>query len=378
MMYVNKLHNQLIMNDKVRKIVIAVLIIAGTAMVSKLLLSQKEELPPNELKESVPLVSAQRVMLKTDTIKVPVYGYLESQSQIDLFPEAAGKILNENFQEGEVFQKGEIIVKIDQSEFETTLKSARSQFYSLMTNVLADLSFDYPEEYKDWHEFLKSVSFTEALPELPSVDNQKLKTFLSGKGVFNSYYSITAQENRLKKYQVVAPFTGVLKQVNAKPGTVVRNGQNIGVFSSVNIFELKASLNVQSAQYLKIGDQVLFSSDEIQGEWVGKVARVNRVVDQQSQNIAVYISISSEDLFSGMYLTGEVATKPVHETMVIKRSLIVGNHVFVIEDDRLVKTKVQILSVDGEKALVQGLKEGQMILRKPLNNAKNGMKVRVQ
>jgi len=366
------------MTDTLRKIIIGILIVGATLLVSKMIMGTKEEVAPNEMQETVPLVQVNQVELKDHVTKVEVYGYLNALNEVEFYPEVAGKLLNDNFRKGVVFQKGDLIAQFDSKEFLNTLKSARSQFYSLLTNVIADLQFDFPKEAKDWKAYLDQIDFDKPLKDLPSVESKKLKTFLAAKGVFNSFYQLNAQEERLSKYQILAPFHGILKETFAKPGTVVRNGQKLGVLVSSNDYEVEVPIQLNEVAYVQVGDEVEFHSDDLVGSWNGTVSRINKTLNKESQNVSLFISIQSKDLFNGMYLTGEVASKTVENTFKMSRSLLNGSQVYTVEDGKLKLKKVTVISVEEEDVVVAGLYEGETVLSKPFNNAMKGLKVRFE
>ena len=366
------------MTDTLRKVIIGILIVGATLLVSKLIMGTKEEIAPNEMQETIPLVQVKQVQLGDHITKVEVYGYLNALNEIELYPEVAGKLLNDNFRKGVVFQKGELIAQFDNKEFLNTLKSGRSQFYSLLTNVIADLEFDFTEEAKVWKSYLDQIDFEKTLKPLPVVESKKLKTFLAAKGVFNSFYQLNAQEERLSKYQIIAPFNGILKETFVKPGTVVRNGQKLGVLVSSNDYEVEVPIQLNEVAYVQVGDEVEFRSEDLSGSWKGKVSRINKTLKKESQNVSLFISIQSNKLFNGMYLTGEVSSKTVENTYVLSRSLLNNGEVYTVLDGKLKSKKVTVISVEKDEVIVTGLSEGETVLSKPFNNAMDGMKVRFE
>jgi membrane fusion protein (multidrug efflux system) len=109
-------------------------------------------------------------------IYIQVSGRLQSVNRMDLYAEVSGVLKNSNFRSGQSFGAGQPIATIDDSEYRAQLIAARSTFMGLISQSLADLTLDYPEDANEWKLFLQSINPKEKLPELPRVENQQLKT----------------------------------------------------------------------------------------------------------------------------------------------------------------------------------------------------------
>lgn len=364
------------MKELIRMILLAVFILIITFVAFRFIMSFKKEPPMNELVESVKLVKVQKVKLNAHPLSVPVYGNIQSLNEIELFPEVGGKLMSQNFREGTEYRKGETIAYIENGELANNIKSQKSNFLNQVAKVVADMTFDFPNEVSKWEVFLENINFDKPLPSLPEVKDAKLKNYLAGKNLYNSYFAIEAQELRLSKYAIVAPFDGILAEALIKPGTVVRAGQKIGKFINPAEFELEASVKLIDGNKIKIGDRAIVKSDELAGTWDGTVVRVNKTVSQNSQNMEVFIGVKSPDLYSGMYVYGDVYQGEADEAIAISRNLLYGNMIYKIEQEKLVEQPVNVLQSNDETVIVQGLQEGELILAEPVKDAFNGMKVR--
>ena len=147
---------------------------------------------------------------------------------------------------------------------------------------------------------------------------------------------------------------------------------------SSNDYEVEVPIQLNEVAYVQVGDEVEFHSDDLAGSWKGTVSRINKTLKKESQNVSIFISIQSKDLFNGMYLTGEVSSKTVENTFKMPRSLLNESQVYTVEDGKLKLKKVTMISVEEESVIVAGLYEGETVLRKPFNNAMTGLKVRFE
>lgn len=364
------------MNDNTRNIVIFALVIIVCAGLVGFMLNNKEAPTLNEQTESIKLVQQQNVVLDTNELTLSIYGNLKSLNEIEIFPEVGGILKSNNFREGNQFRKGQVIALINNEELDNTIKSNKSKLLNQVAKLVADMTFDFPSEVPAWEAFLEGIQFDKKLPELPVVSDKKMKKYLAGKNIYNTYFSIQSLEGKMLKYKIIAPFNGVLVEAFVKPGTAVRMGQKIGKFIDPAQFELKANVALADADKLHVGETVNLHSNDIEGEWVGRISRINRTLSEASQNMAVFIHINDASLYNGMYLFGDINRGEAKGSIVINRNLLNGNELFTIVDGKLKSKKVTVLQIKEEEAIVSGLENGELILKEAIKGAYDGMKVR--
>ena len=116
-------------------------------------------------------------------------------------------------------------------------------------------------------------------------------------------------------------------------------------------------------------------SDEFIGERIGKVSRINKILNPTSQNMRIFIETSDQGLYYGMYVFGEIIVGEIDNTFLIKRNLIEDNNVFVITDNKLRSKKIEVIQIFEENAIIRGLSNNDRVLNEPIKGAFNGMAV---
>ena len=66
------------------------------------------------------------------------------------------------------------------------------------------------------------------------------------------YYSIKNIEKRLSKYNITAPFNGVLTEALVTKGTLIRPGQKLGEFIDTSVFEIELAIEKRLLSIRKI------------------------------------------------------------------------------------------------------------------------------
>jgi membrane fusion protein (multidrug efflux system) len=331
------------------------------------------------LLKTVPTVSVRNSAVQ---FELPVYGKLNARDRIQIFSEVNGILLptGKKFLEGVSYAKGERLLQIDNTEAMANLMAQRSNYLNSLTAVLPDLKLDYPADYDQWLTYLENLDIDKAVPVPPKATSKKAELYLTSRGIYSSYYNLKSAEARLRKYDIHAPFAGVVTSSNIRQGTLVRPGQLLGEFISSAKYELQTSLSIRFLPFVEVGNEVELHSSDIDGSWTGKIERINKKIDESTQTVKIYIVVNSTDLRAGMYLEGTLRGLMIENATALPRRLLVdNNHVFTVTNDSIMqKTPVQIIEYTETEAIVRGLADGDLLVAEVVPGAFSGMVIRQQ
>lgn len=365
-----------------RKIIGAVLglvLLVGAGYTAKTLIDNNQR-PVREVPKTVKTVFTQNVLNTEIPIVVKANGNLVASRKVEIYSEVQGifKESSKAFKSGQYYRKGEILMDINSREFYTSLLAQRSTLFDLITAMMPDLRFDYPESFDHWDAYLQGFDLQENLKPLPEPLDDQEKYFVNGRQVVTTYYNIKNLEERYSKYQIRAPFNGILTESVVNPGTLIRSGQKLGEFVSILDYELEVDVNQEYLDILQIGEPVLLTSLSGDNEWEGIVRRINGRLDQTTQTVKVYIGVQGSDLIEGMYLEANIAARSEKNAIEIPRTLLQNeNQLFAVEDGKLVIKEVNPVYFTDRTAVIKGLLEGTEILSRPVPGAYSGMLVKV-
>ena len=365
-----------------RKIIGAVLglvLLVGAGYTAKTLIDNNQR-PVREVPKTVKTVFTQNVLNTEIPIVVKANGNLVASRKVEIYSEVQGifKESSKAFKSGQYYRKGEILMDINSREFYTSLLAQRSTLFDLITAMMPDLRFDYPESFDHWDAYLQDFDLQENLKPLPEPLDDQEKYFVNGRQVVTTYYNIKNLEERYSKYQIRAPFNGILTESVVNPGTLIRSGQKLGEFVSILDYELEVDVNQEYLDILQIGEPVLLTSLSGDNEWEGIVRRINGRLDQTTQTVKVYIGVQGSDLIEGMYLEANIAARSEKNAIEIPRTLLQNeNQLFAVEDGKLVIKEVNPVYFTDRTAVIKGLSNGTVILSRPVPGAYIGMLVKV-
>lgn len=367
----------------IRKVIITVLsvvILVGGFFGAKKIADSKKP-PEKKIEKTVTTVFTSNVENGAIQVELPVTGSLKAKNRVDLFSEVQGVMLPDGgkFKAGTAFSAGQSLVSIKADDFKASLMSQRSNLQNLVTAALADLRLDYPSSFDNWNSYLSNLDVNKSIPALPEPASDKERMFITGRNIYTTYYSIKNAEIILAKYNLSAPFNGILTNAMVTPGTVIRPGQKLGEFIDPSVYELEAPISSSMINYLKVGQQVqVRATDNSDRNWTGSVTRINRLIDPKSQSISAFIQVSGAGLEEGMFLEASIDAAKLEDAFEIARSVIFDeDQVFLAVDSILVQQTVSAIHFNEKTAIVRGLENGAQVLSKMPPGAYPGMKIQV-
>ena len=361
-------------------LIIGIAVMGGGFYGMNYLISKKEAPPRKEENNRRKGVSAQPVANGAVATTLDIQGRLQAFNKIGLFSEVTGtlKATGRPFKVGTYFPKGAPLLKIDDEENRLALQAQKATLLNMVAMMMPDLKIDYPESFPAWQKYLDDFSVDASIQPLPAPKNQAEKLFVAGRNLYTQYYTIKGQEERLTKFTIYAPFSGVLTQANIDVGAVVRTGQQIGELMANGSYELVASVPLSQLDYLSVGNKVQLSSEDLAGTWSGKIKRISDQIDAGSQTVNVFIGVSGKGLREGMYLRGQATATTIQNALEIDRDLLIDQQsVFVLEADSIVRLHpVQVVKFNQETVVIRGLGDGTELIDNVPAGAFDGMLVR--
>jgi membrane fusion protein, multidrug efflux system len=298
--------------------------------------------------------------------QIEIQGRVRADNRLELFPEVQAKVLpgKKPFREGIAFEKGEPILQLDEEEVRLQLYASRSQFQTLTASLLPDIRLDYPDLLNRYEQWYDSLHPKRTLPEIPDFDQRRMERFLTSRGVYNSYYQIKSAENRLEKFTIRAPFSGILSVAKAEPGQSVGPQVHLGTLVDPESYQLTATVRQSQIRFVGIGDIVELTDNHMSGSWTATVTRLNPSVEVRSQTVEIYLEVGGNGIREGMYLEGLLESRdPVEIAEIPKSALLRNGFVYAVVDGVTRQVPVQVTDVGHDNVWVTGLENGDRIIR---------------
>ena len=358
--------------------IIGVVLIIASIFFAKNLIANKNKPRPVAAKV-VKTVFVDTVKNATIPIVLPANGNLTAKQRVELYSEVQGifRTGNKLFKPGQMYRRGEALIRIDASEYYASVQSAKSNLYNSIAAIMPDLRLDFPEVFPKWQAYLNNFDLAKSTPELPKMTSEKENYFITGRGIVSSYYNVKNLEQRLSKYIITAPFDGILTEALATEGSLVRNGQKLGEFINPKVYDMEVAISKSFANILKVGEKVSLTNLDRTESYSGTVSRVNGSIDPNTQTITAFIEVAHENLKEGMYLEASLNAKDIEDAIEINRNLLLDDEkIFVLKDSLLDVIPVRPIHFSDTKVVLKDVPNGTIILNRTVPGAYAGMLVK--
>lgn len=358
--------------------IIGILLMVVTFLFAKKLIADKNKPKPVQAKV-VKTVFTDTVQNATIPIIIAANGSLQAKRRLEIYAEVQGifKPGSKLFKPGQEYRAGQTLIKIDAAEYYASVQSAKSNLYNSIAAIMPDLRLDFPDIFNKWQNYLNSFDLNKTTSKLPEMSSEKENYFITGRSIVSNYYNVKNLEQRLAKYTISAPFSGVLTEALVTEGTLVRSGQKLGEFIDTSVYEMEVAISENYANLLQVGKEVTLNNLDKTETYTGKVSRVNGSIDPTTQTITAYIEVKNQFLKEGMYLEANLNAKEETNAIEIDRNLLLeSQQIYVVKDSLLDVLAVKPVYFSDTKVVLKNIPNGTIILKKAVPGAYAGMLVK--
>ncbi|QDE31338.1 efflux RND transporter periplasmic adaptor subunit [Shewanella polaris] len=339
-----------------------------------------EEKPPLD---TTPLVSVETIEYKPMTFSVSSYGVVAAKYDTELVSQVSGEIiyLADKFVKGGFVKKGEILAKIDPSDYDAGLLDAQANLASSKATMVQERA-NAEVAIREWAEITSSKPTDLSLrkPQLAQ-ELAKLKSAEAG---------LLRAQRDLERTIIRAPYDALISSREIGLGAYVTTGSKLGHVYNTDTAEIRLPLADKEMQYLDrkgthaevrlVGN---FAGSKQQ--WIGKIVRSEGVVDSKSRMTYLVAEVDDpyglnsdkNELRFGTYVTAHVEGNDAGKVAIIPRHLIVNGLVAVMDNDKTLRYKpVTIIRQQGADVVISdGLASGTQVITSALDYPMEGMKL---
>ncbi|MGX5913716.1 efflux RND transporter periplasmic adaptor subunit [Aliidiomarina sp. Khilg15.8] len=373
------------------------IIIIILAIVIAMVLAANRSAPERGGPERLPvLVNYESVRIADQRFHVDSQGAVRPKFDTRLVAEVSGQVVHvaDRFVAGGYFESGDVLVRIDPSDYETAKEEARANLARAEAAVAEERARGRVAE-AEWR------SITEG--EIPSLGLREPQLASELANLQSARARLAQAERNLERTYIRAPFSGVLQSKNVNLGQYVATNTEVGNLLATDVAEIRLPLTEVDMAFLDVptglqpdaaGPEVTIGA-EIAGqryEWQGSLVRTEGVVESTSQ--VIYGVVEVRDPYNrkgpthervlpfGRFVEARVEGITVVNLIELPREAVnSAGYVWVIsEDDEriLQRREVQVERRDRQSVYVSaGLEEGEKILTTQLDNPIAGQRVRI-
>ncbi|HOP23350.1 MAG TPA: efflux RND transporter periplasmic adaptor subunit [Gammaproteobacteria bacterium] len=378
---------------KIVKIFIPLSILVGSVFAVQALVASKPPIEKKPKEQRVVSLFVDEVKAETVNLSVSTYGEVNPKTEIDLTSMVSGQVveISNQFAEGGIFTKGDVLMKIDDTEYQAAVTRAKANVASAKVKVEEEIANSKIKE-DQWKRKGHANPSDYAL-NIPQIKEAKALLEAAQADLKNA-------ELNLQRTQVKAPFDGRVLSESIGLGQYISANTVLGHIFATDVVEVKMPLTDSQLQELNLpigfvanidnAPKVTFTAKNSKesSQWDGKIVRTQAAIDNQTRLIYAIAEItnpyntnetSSMPMAVGLYVDANIQSKKSQDTLVFPRVALHNNEkVYVINDDEELEIrKVEVLSTSADLVHVSnGVKAGEKVVVSTTPTVIDGMKVK--
>ncbi|MEK8033276.1 efflux RND transporter periplasmic adaptor subunit [Ideonella sp. DXS29W] len=303
-----------------------------------------------------------------------ITGSIQPERRADLRAEVPAVVLQVLKENGEAVRKGDLLMRLDDTSIRDSLASAEEAVRAATQSA---------EQAERTFQRLKTLQ-AQGMSSMQAMDDAEVRRNNAQSDLVAARSRAVAARQQLQRTEVRAPFDGVVSDRKASAGDTAQVGKELVKVIDPASMRFDGLVSADRMNELKIGQSVSFRViGATDGDFTGKVKRVDPSANASTRQVAVQVSIDSGTVpkVAGLYAEGQVATSGEQALMLPEGALTKeGDNVYVwrVEGNTLKKVKVQLGDRDlrsGEYVVRAGLSAGDQILRAPGASLVDGQRI---
>ena len=351
--------------------------------------AKKPESKTPELK--LPSVEVQIAEATRHSYRIQSQGTALPRTSIRLVSEVSGKVVSvaESFDVGQIFAKGDVLLKIDSRDYELSLAQARSQVAQAVLRVQIEEK-EAEVVRREW-QLLNKGEPTGLQAREPHVAQARaaLKAALATE---------EAAKRNLNRCEIRAPFDGMVARAGVRPGQFAALGTPLGELFATDVAEVRLPLSATDLRFIDLpkpgptvalGQAPKVTLSGRGAEWVGRVVRSEGTVDPLNRMVYVVAQITDPygltndtvaPLRSGMFVRASIEGRTQENVIVLPRHALRGrNQVWIVSENKLTFRTVKVAFADAKQVIVTGgIQPGEQVVVSLLAAVVDGMGVKVR
>lgn len=346
------------------------------------------EKPKQPVAASLPIVKVTQVIQQDVPIEQVWVGTLDGMVNAQINAQVTGYLIKQNYKEGELVKKNQLLYQIDPRTFEATLAQAKANLAQqqavLITNQLA-------------MDRVKRLLPEKAVSVLDR-DNAVGAVASSQAQVLAAQAAVESAQLNLGFTKITSPISGIAGISKAQLGDLVGPGSTSNALTQVSQVEpIRAYIGLNEKQYFHLAEsekqrgtdqpepvplQLTLANNSVYPH-NGTFYFADRQVDVNTGTIKIAVLFSNPDniLRPGMYARIRATTSVKHDALVVPQQALIklqtATQLAVVNADNSISIRsVNPGETTGSMVIIdEGLKPGEQVVVEGLQKIRDGMKV---
>ena len=377
-----------------KQIIIPIVILAAGIAAMAIFFNMKKPPEQKEKVDKTPIVAVENISVAPMTLEVNSYGMVKPKYETELVAQVNGEIveLNDIFVRGGLVKKGQLLARIDPSDYHAALIDAQATMASARAALEKELAQGQVAE-REWKQ-ITNTSPTELSLRKPQLAQELAR-------VKAAQASVLRAERNLERTEIRAPYNAMIDSRNIGLGSFVGIGSKIGHVLGTAIAEIRLPVADNQLAFLVKTESTKQGVDakvNLLGTYAGKdtqwqaiIVRSEGVIDSKSRMSYLVAEINDPYLLNsasdsnavplrfGSYVNAKIMGYDISQAALVPRYLVVNGTVALLDNEsKLHYAVIDIVRQQGSDVIVtNGLQDGDQLIVSALDYPVDGMKLAV-
>ncbi|WP_245549214.1 efflux RND transporter periplasmic adaptor subunit [Noviherbaspirillum massiliense] len=365
-------------------IILAVLLMAAGGGAAVLKKKQAQPATPAMQSAQAPAVleflpgDVMRVEPRDLRRRLPVSGSLRAVNQASVKARVGGEVREVLVREGEAVHAGQVLVKMDVSEYQARLDQAKGAL------AAARGQLEIASKTRDNNKALLEKGFISK----NAFDNAESQFNIARANVDSARGALDVAQKALGDTVIRAPISGLVSSRSVQPGEKVSPDNRLLDIVDLRQMEMEAAVPAADIVNITIGQEVQVRVEGLSAPLTGTVVRINPSTQSGSRSILTYVQIANPQglLRAGMFGEAQLTIARKAGVLTVPQSAIQSDagqtYVYAIENGKLLQKPVE-LGMRGDDGggnaveILKGLESGAQIVRNNLGTLRTGTPIRI-
>ena len=292
--------------------------------------------------------------------KIYTTGTLVANEEVILRPEIAGRVTAVHFEEGSHIKKGEILLKINDSDLRAHLKGKQME---------EKLAGDEEERRRNLFErsLISQEEYDKALTALKMKQAER-----------------EVIESQIAKTEILAPFDGIVGLRYVSEGGYATSDMQVATMQDIDPMKVEFSIPEKYARDIKDGTAIAVKMSDSDTEYRGVIYAIESKIDPGTRTIKARAKIPNprEVLIPGSFAKVEITLEAISNALVIPTGAIIsemsGEKVLLCENGVVRESKVRTgIRTETSIQILEGLAANDTLITTGLMQLSNGKAVQI-
>jgi len=313
------------------------------------------------------------------TRSIPLTGTLRPVNQTVVKTKVQGELRELKVREGTSVRRGQLLGRLDLTEYEVRVKEREAQLKSAESQV---------------DQSLRTLENTRQLKEKSFVSQSALDASRSAWEVAVGNRDAAGAQLSLARKSLadavlIAPIDGVVAERFAQPGEKLPIDGRVLSIVDLSKMEIEAPVPAAEIGSVKIGQSVELRIEGVSARQIGKIVRIAPATQAGTRSVPIYIALDNRDpsVRAGLFAQGVLAIEKRDGVLAIPSGAVrdagARTFVYAIAGDKLIERDIKLglrdeTGADGSRIeVVSGLNAGDRIVATNLGSLRAGSTVRI-